>query len=76
MKSKHKHIPEEAMSEPRNPTNTLNITDSQCKYPLDNEKDVADSNTLLCGRERWIDKTGKHHSYCYPCFEITHERKK
>ena len=59
MTSKHKHIPEEAMSEPRNPTNTLNITDNQCKFPLDNEQDVADFNTLLCGRKRH----GKY-SYC------------
>ena len=59
MNTKLKHIPEEAMSEPRNPTNTLNITNDQCKYPLDNEKDVADSNTLLCGRKRY----GKY-SYC------------
>ena len=59
MNIKHKHIPEEAMSEPRNPTNMLNITNDQCKYPLDNEKDVADSNTLFCGRKRH----GKY-SYC------------
>ena len=58
-----KHIPEEAMSEPRNPTNMLNITDSQCKYPLDNEKDVADSNTLLCGRKRLV-YNNKYYSYC------------
>ena len=59
MNTKPKHIREEDMLEPRNPTNTLNITDSQCKYPLDNKQDVADSNTLLCGRKRYIK-----YSYC------------
>ena len=59
MTSKHKHIREEDILEPRNPTNMLNITDNQCKFPLDNEQDVADSNTLLCGRKRH----GKY-SYC------------
>ena len=39
MNTKLKHIPEEAMSEPRNPTSMLNITDNQCKYPLWGEKD-------------------------------------
>jgi hypothetical protein len=72
MNTKFKDIPEETISEPRNPTSMLDITESQCKYPLGEEKAMAE---LFCGRERWIDKTGKHHSYCYPCYEITHERK-
>ena len=63
MTSKHKHIPEEAMREPRNPTSMLNITDTQCKYPLDNEQDVADSNTLFCGRKQLV-YNNKHYSYC------------
>ena len=56
MNIKLKHIPEEAMSEPRNPTNMLNITDNQCKYPLG---DVLDKPELFCGRKRH----GKY-SYC------------
>ena len=56
MPSKHKHIPEEAMSEPRNPTSMLNITDSQCKYPLGEEKARAE---LFCGRKRY-----SKYSYC------------
>ena len=63
MTSKHKHIPEEAMREPRNPTSMLNITDTQCKYPLDNEQDVADSNTLFCGRQR-------HENYSYCAYHL------
>ena len=72
MTSKHKHIPEEAMSEPRNPTNMLDITNDQCKYPLGDEKDKPE---LFCGKLCWIDKSGKHHSYCWYHYEITHERK-
>jgi hypothetical protein len=56
MDTKFKHIPEEAMSEPRNPTSMLNITNDQCKYPLWGEKD---REGLLCGRKRH----GKY-SYC------------
>jgi|6_EtaG_2_1085325.scaffolds.fasta_scaffold226205_2 hypothetical protein len=56
MTSKHKHIPEEAMSEPRNPTSMLNITDSQCKYPLG---DILDKPKLFCGRKRHTN-----YSYC------------
>ena len=56
MTSKPKHIPEEAMSEPRNPTSMLNITNDQCKYPLGEEKARAE---LFCGRKRH----GKY-SYC------------
>ena len=56
MNTKLKHIPEEAMSEPRNPTSMLNITNDQCKYPLGGEKDRGG---LLCGRKRH----GKY-SYC------------
>ncbi len=56
MDTKHKHIPEEAMSEPRNPTNMLNITNDQCKYPLG---DILDKPELFCGRKRH----GKY-SYC------------
>ena len=59
----HKHIREEDMSEPRNPTSMLNITDNQCKYPLDNEQDVADSNTLFCGRQR-------HENYSYCAYHL------
>ena len=56
MKSKHKHIPEEAMSEPRNPTNMLDITNDQCKYPLGEELARAE---LFCGRKRY-----SKYSYC------------
>ena len=56
MNIKHKHIPEEAMSEPRNPTNMLDITNDQCKYPLG---DTLDKPELFCGRKRH----GKY-SYC------------
>ena len=56
MNTKHKHIPEEAMSEPRNPTNMLDITNDQCKYPLG---DILDKPKLFCGRKRH----GKY-SYC------------
>ena len=73
MNTKHKHIPEEAMSEPRNPTSMLDITNDQCKYPLGDEKDKPE---LFCGKLCWIDKSGKHHSYCWYHYEITHERKK
>ena len=67
MNIKHKHISEEAMSEPRNPTNMLNITDSQCKYPLGKELARAE---LFCGRKRH----GKY-SYCeyHVCVIIKHD---
>ena len=51
-----KPIREEDMSEPRNPTSMLNITNDQCKYPLGEEKARAE---LFCGRKRH----GKY-SYC------------
>ena len=56
MNTKFKDIPEEAMSEPRNPTSMLNITNDQCKYPLG---DTLDKPELFCGRKRH----GKY-SYC------------
>ena len=74
-----KNILEEAKeiydNTPPNPTNMLDINSNQCEYHLDNTQDVADSNTLFCGKPRWADKTGKHHSYCWYHYEITHERK-
>jgi len=60
---------------PPNPITIENSNPKLCKYHLDNEQDVADSNTLFCGKPHWIDKTGKHHSYCWYHYEITHERK-
>ena len=56
MNTKHKHIPEEAMSEPRNPTSMLDITNDQCKYPLG---DTLDKPELFCGRKRHAN-----YSYC------------
>ena len=56
MNIKHKHIREEDMLEPRNPTSMLNITDSQCKYPLG---DTLDKPELFCGRKRHAN-----YSYC------------
>ena len=52
--------------------NMLDITNDQCKYPLGDEKDKPE---LFCGKLCWIDKSGKHHSYCWYHYEITHERK-
>ena len=60
MTSKLKHIPEEAMSEPRNPTNMLNITNDQCKYPLG---DTLDKPELFCGRKR-------HDKYSYCAYHL------
>ena len=60
MNTKLKHIPEETMSEPRNPTSMLNITDNQCKYPLG---DTLDKPELFCGRKRLV-YNNKHYSYC------------
>ena len=60
MNTKHKHIREEDMSEPRNPTSMLNITNDQCKYPLWGEKD---REGLLCGRKR-------HATYSYCAYHL------
>ena len=68
MTSKLKHIPEEAMSEPRNPTSMLNITNDQCKYPLGDELARAE---LFCGKPRF-----DNFSYCKWHFIITHDTKK
>jgi len=79
MNTTPKNILEEAEKEfnitPPNPTNMLGTTDKRCKFHLDDKQDVADSNTLFCGKPHWIDKSGKHHSYCWYHYEITHERK-
>ena len=56
MNTKHKHIREEDMLEPRNPMSMLDITNDQCKYPLGEELARAE---LFCGRKRH----GKY-SYC------------
>ena len=56
MNIKHKHIREEDMLEPRNPTSMLNITNDQCKYPLG---DTLDKPELFCGRKRHAN-----YSYC------------
>ena len=56
MNTKLKHIPEEAMGEPQNPTNMLDITNDQCKYPLG---DILDKPKLFCGRKRY-----SKYSYC------------
>ena len=68
MNTKHKHIPEEAMSEPRNPTNMLNITDNQCKYPLGDELARAE---LFCGKPCF-----KNYSYCAWHYIKAHDIKK
>jgi len=77
MNTTPKNILEEAFKEfnltPPNPMNMLDITNDQCKYPLGDEKDKPE---LFCGKLCWIDKSGKHHSYCWYHYEITHERKK
>jgi len=71
-----KNILEEAEKEfnltPPNPMNMLDISNDQCKYPLGNTQDKPE---LFCGKSHWIDKSGKHHSYCWYHYEITHERK-
>ena len=66
---------EEFNSTPSNPTTIENSNPKLCKFHLDSTQDVADSNTLFCGKPHWIDKSGKHHSYCWYHYEITHERK-
>ena len=63
-----KHIPEEAMSEPRNPTSMLDITNDQCKYPLGEELARAE---LFCGKPCF-----KNYSYCPHHYIITHDIKK
>ena len=68
MTSKHKHIPEEAMSEPRNPTSMLNITNDQCKYPLGDELARAE---LFCGKPCF-----DNFSYCAWHYIIAHDIKK
>ena len=74
-----KNIREEALEEfnntSPNPTTIENPNPNQCKFHLDDEKFASDSNTLFCGKPCWVDKTSKHHSYCWYHYEITHERK-
>ena len=68
MNTKHKHIPEEAMSEPRNPTSMLDITNDQCKYPLGDELARAE---LFCGKPCF-----KNYSYCAWHYIKAHDIKK
>ena len=74
MNTTHKNIREEAWENfnhtPSNPTNIEDIDSNQCKFHLDNTQDVADSNTLFCGKPCL-----KNFSYCWYHYEITHERK-
>ena len=74
-----KNILEEAWENfnltPSNPTTIEDIDSNQCKFHLDDTQNIPDSNTLFCGKPHWIDITGKHHSYCWYHYEITHERK-
>ena len=63
---------EEFNNTPSNPVTIENPNPNQCKFYLGEEKDKPE---LFCGKLCWIDKSGKHHSYCWYHYEITHERK-
>lgn len=47
--------------EPENPTHLENLTPTQCKFPLGEEKDPVE---FFCGRERWIGPRKHGPSYC------------
>ena len=75
MNTEHKHIREIAKemydNTPPNPITIENSNPKLCKFPLDNEQDIADSNTLFCGKPRF-----DNFSYCKWHFIITHDTKK
>ena len=75
MNTTPKNIREEAWEEfnntPPNPTTIENPNPNHCKFHLDNTQDVSDSNTLFCGKPRWIN-----YSWCKWHFIIAHDIKK
>ncbi len=62
---------EEFNNTPPNPVTIENPTPNQCKFHLDNEQDVSDSNTLFCGKPCF-----KNYSYCAWHYIIAHDIKK
>ena len=49
-------IPEQAMTEPENPTTLENLANDQCRFP---KWQPPDTIGFFCGRKLW-----KHYSYC------------